>query len=611
VTAPIRAKREIGRRPAPREATRRRASRKWAAIAVAPGLLEEPAMRSTSSRASSPAGAPAARSILRRPHLLAPLLLAATAACGMSGADAPGDDGAGGGVSFGGAQDIGELRSILERGEIPGPSTLDANGFFNEHFAEPPPATCGGTLCITSGLSVGRAWLDDSHQATLQIAISTNVDPADYTRLPMRLAVVVDHSGSMSQDRRLEKVKAGLLTLIDNLSDEDRLALISFDDVVTVNAPFGATLDRAALKAQVAKLQPRGGTNIHDGLKAGLDMLGDAPPSDRQNRVIFLSDGLATVGTTSTPAIIEMATSRITRGIGLTTIGVGNDFDAPLMRGLAERGAGNFYYVEDAAAADEVFTDELDYFMSPLALELQLEATAAAGWELRRAVGSSLWKSGARTGSMQIPAAFLASRTSQTPDPNGGRRGGGSMIFIELVSTGASPGRVADIKLSYRVPGGSERITDTMTLDYTFDPDETPSDPHLSHAAMAERYSMYNMYLGFRAATDHAESNYDCAAAALSATRRNGAAWLGKHEADQDLAADLALADKFLANLIAHGANPEAQLAGCPALDPGWPEDDYDHRHGHGFYCASGGSSAGWLTVALAALLAGRRRRRR
>ena len=47
----------------------------------------------------------------------------------------------GGGVSFGGAQDIGEFRGILERGEIPGPDTLDANGFFNEHFNAPPPAT--------------------------------------------------------------------------------------------------------------------------------------------------------------------------------------------------------------------------------------------------------------------------------------------------------------------------------------------------------------------------------------------------------------------------------------------------------------------------------------
>lgn len=559
--------------------------------------------------------------IPRIPRLLPTLLLTAAAACagsvGDAGAPAGDDNGGGGGVSFGGAQDIGEFRAILDRGEIPGPSTLDANGFFNEHFAPPPPATCGGTLCITSGLSVGRAWLDDSHQATLQIALSTNVDPEAYTRLPMRLAVVVDHSGSMAQDGRLDKVKLGLSTLIDNLKDEDRLALISFDDVVTLNAPFGATLDRAALKAEVAKLQPRGGTNIHDGLRAGLDLLGDAPPSDRQNRVIFLSDGLATVGNTSTSAIIEMATSRITRGIGLTTIGVGNDFDAPLMRGLAERGAGNFYYVEDAAAAAEVFTDELDYFMSPLALELSLEATAATGWELRRAVGSSLWQSSTRTGSMAIPAVFLASRTSQAPDPSGGRRGGGSMIFIELASVGASPGRVADLRLTYRLPGTAERITETATLDYTRDPSETPADPHLSYAEMAERYAMYNMFLGLRAATEYAVSNHGCAAAALSATRARGQAWLAEHEADQDLAADLVLADQFLANLAERGASADRGLAGCPSVGPEpWPGDGDevydDHYHG-GFMCSSagGGASAGWLTVAAAAILAGRRRRRR
>ncbi len=561
---------------------------------VAPALLNDPAMRST----------------------LSTLLLMTVAACGASSSDAPGaagDEGPGGGVSFGGAQDIGEFRAILDRGEIPGPKTLDANGFFNEHYAPPPPATCGGTLCVTSGLMIGRAWLDDRHQATLQVAISTNVDPETYTRLPMRLAVVVDHSGSMSQDGRLEKVKAGLNTLIDNLEDEDRLALISFDDVVTVNAPFGQTLDRVALKAEVAKLQPRGATNIHDGLKAGLDLLGDAPPSDRQNRVIFLSDGLATAGNTSTPAIIEMATSRIVRGIGLTTIGVGNDFDAPLMRGLAERGAGNFYYVEDAAAATEVFTDELDYFMSPLALELELDATAAPGWEMRRAVGSSLWQATKVSGSMKIPAVFLASRTSQTPDPNGGRRGGGCMIFIDLASLGATPGRVADLRLSYRLPGTTERVTDTMSLEYANDPDETPEDPHLSYAEMAERFAMYNMYLGFRAATDFAVNNYDCAAAALSATQRRGEAWLAEHEQDQDLAADLMLAEQFLANLAERGASADRGLAGCPQLDPdGFPDDfDDDYHHHGGMYCSSGGSGAGWLTVALAALLAGRRRRRR
>ena len=546
---------------------------------------------------------------------LSPLLLVLAAACGGSsdvGDGAPSGEG-GGGVSFGGAQDIGEFRSILDRGEIPGPKTLDANGFFNEHFAAPPPATCGGMLCMSGGLSVGRAWLDSRHQATLQIAISTNVDPSTYTRLPMRLVVVVDHSGSMAADGRLDKVKVGLGTLIDNLKDEDRLAIISFDDVVTTNAPFSATLDRAALKATVASLVPRGGTNIHDGLRAGLDLLGDAPPSDRQNRVIFLSDGLATVGNTSQSAIIEMATSRITRGIGLTTIGVGNDFDAPLMRGLAERGAGNFYYLEDAVAAQEVFHDELDYFMSPLALDLQIDATASTGWEFRGVIGSTLWQASPRTGKMSVPAVFLASRVDQTPTPGGGRRGGGSMIFIELAATSTSAGRVADLKLSYRAPGSAERITDTIVLDYSRDPQETPEDPFLSYAGMAERYAMYNMFLGFKAATDLSVTNHTCAATALSATRKSAATWLATHEADQDLAADLMLADQFLANLEAHGARPNATLAGCPSLgNDGEPFDDHPPGHGGLYGCADAGAGAGagWLALLGIALVLVRRRRR-
>ena len=75
-------------------------------------------------------------------------LVLSLAACGAGGAADSGDPGTpGGNVGFGGAQDIGEFRGILERGEIPGPNTLDANGFFNEHFVEPPNITCGGPLC--------------------------------------------------------------------------------------------------------------------------------------------------------------------------------------------------------------------------------------------------------------------------------------------------------------------------------------------------------------------------------------------------------------------------------------------------------------------------------
>ncbi|MBL0219709.1 MAG: VWA domain-containing protein [Myxococcales bacterium] len=538
--------------------------------------------------------------------------LTAAACAGSTGAPAGDDTGGGGGnVSFGGAQDIGAFRAALDRGELPMANTLDANGFFNEHYNQTPATTCGGTLCLTPGLSVGRDWLTGAHQATLQIAVNTNVDPSTYHRLPLNLVVVVDHSGSMASDGRLDKVKVGLHTLVDNLLPEDRLSLISFDDVVTTDAPFTATLDRANLHTAVNRLQPRGSTNLYAGLEAGFLQLGEYPKSETQNRVIFLSDGLATAGNTSRPAIMDMAKGWIGKGIGLTTIGVGSDFDVELMRGLAENGAGNYYFLEDGAAASEVFTDELDFFMSPLALDIKIDAIAGTGWTFQEAVGSRLFSSQGTTGSMSIPAVFLASRTSQVPTE--GRRGGGSMIFIHLAPTGDATSKVADLKISYRPPGSTERITQSVSLDYAADPLATPDDPYLSGTEMAERYAMYNLFVGLRQATQSYDPN--CAAAALIATRINAVAWNERH-ADPDTAADLLLIDQYLGNLRAHGATAEtpANLASCPqAEDPYYPEGGYGYGDDIAepvMLCSSSKASAGWLVMLGAVLLTIRRRRR-
>src|ERR1043165_3672349 len=186
--------------------------------------------------------------------LLAAPLLGACASQGASDSAAPGNGG--GNVSFGGQQDIGEFRGILEAGNIPGPNTLDANGFFNEPYVA-PPTDCDSTLCMTPGVSVARDWLTGAHQATLQIPVNTNVDPTTITRKPLNLVVVVDHSGSMWDDQRLEKVKPGLHTLVQNLAEGDRLALVQFDDRVDVLVPFAETVDKEHLDQGITSLTPR------------------------------------------------------------------------------------------------------------------------------------------------------------------------------------------------------------------------------------------------------------------------------------------------------------------------------------------------------------------
>ena len=158
---------------------------------------------------------------------------------------------------------------------VAGVLLLVANGFFNEHYVAPPQTDCTQKICLTPGVSVGRDWLTGNHQATLQIAVNTNIDPTTLERKPLNLVVVVDRSGSMYEDNRMEKVKTGLRTLVENLEDTDRLAIVQFDDQVDVLAPFAETLNRPQLLSLVDSLQPRGSTNIYGGL-AGIGLILEA-----------------------------------------------------------------------------------------------------------------------------------------------------------------------------------------------------------------------------------------------------------------------------------------------------------------------------------------------
>src|ERR1043165_4144105 len=102
-------------------------------------------------------------------------LLLTIVGCGAQ--DAADSSGSGGGnVSFGGQQDIGEFRGILESGQIPGPETLDANGFFNEHYVA-PPTDCTATLCMTPRVSVGRDWLTRAPAPRPPIAVNHTGPP--------------------------------------------------------------------------------------------------------------------------------------------------------------------------------------------------------------------------------------------------------------------------------------------------------------------------------------------------------------------------------------------------------------------------------------------------
>jgi Ca-activated chloride channel family protein len=526
-------------------------------------------------------------------------------------------------IGSSGAQDIGQFRSILEQGGIPAANTLDANGFFSEHHTQLPPPECGNDICLHGMLAVHHDWVYGEYQAALQVAMNSTIEATSLERRPLDLVVVVDTSGSMVQGSALIYVKQGLHILIDELEPDDRMALVRYEGFVEVLATFAEPSDATALHALVDGLYADGATNFYDGLEAGLQMAANVSNPERQSRLIMLSDGEPTTGITDDESIIAMAEGYIADGVGLTTIGVGTNFNVELMRGLAERGSGNFYYLESAQAIQEVFTEELRYFVTPVAYDLQIEVVNGAGYTLGSVVGTHLWETDGYRGTINIPAVFLASRTSDDDPPvgDGGRRGGGSAILIQMIPNDAwpeltDPHRVAELRLSYRLPGSGLIVEQVLTVSNPDAPGAALEQPYYSHQAIEKNYAMYNMYLGLKDAATRAEHSHNEALWVLEQLEARGSAWNFEMQ-DEDIEADLLLVDRFMENLRAHGAwavnptdpddpNNDACAAGIPQAcheDPcaygGCEGDDY------GFFGCSTARAADSAPMALALALIG------
>ena len=195
------------------------------------------------------------------------------------------------------------------------------------------------------------------------------------------VVVVMDRSGSMEAERKLELCKETTELLIEQLRPSDRFGLVSFDHRVKTNtALVSASSDVARA---VKSLRPGGTTNLSGGLFAGLGLLSAAPAAERIRAVLLLTDGLANAGITEEQPLIA-ATKSLLDGTstGLYTFGYGSDHNAKLLQaiaGAAGDGKGSYYFIETAEKVVGAFADCLGGLLSVAAQNVVVEVKASAG----------------------------------------------------------------------------------------------------------------------------------------------------------------------------------------------------------------------------------------
>lgn len=188
------------------------------------------------------------------------------------------------------------------------------------------------------------------------------------------LVIVLDRSGSMS-GQKIHDARLAVLRLIERLTDDDRLAVVTYSDGVQTVWPLSRMTDSHCEQAAAAvqKVFTGGGTNLGGGLSQGIATLMQAPARERQRKVILISDGLANQGITDLVTLGSMASGAAEHNFSVSTVGVGLDFNEILMTTLADHGTGRYYFLEDPQTFAQVFDKELQ----------ATRTVAAAGLEIR------------------------------------------------------------------------------------------------------------------------------------------------------------------------------------------------------------------------------------
>lgn len=224
--------------------------------------------------------------------------------------------------------------------------------------------------------------------AYLQIYVTTPDDiRRGNDRRPMNISVVLDRSGSMSDEGKMDFAKAALNKLIDQLYPEDVFSLVVYDDVVDVLRSASKVGNKHNLKRLVSEVYPRNSTNLGGGMIEGLRQVERNIGREYVNRVILLSDGLANQGITDTRELNKIARRYRSKSISLTTMGVGLEYNENLMVGLAESGGGNYYFIESSRNLASIMSKEFNTLSSVVAQNASIELKLGRGVKVLDVIG--------------------------------------------------------------------------------------------------------------------------------------------------------------------------------------------------------------------------------
>lgn len=308
----------------------------------------------------------------------------------------------------------------------------------------------------------------------LRLSLKTLKAKTQRERPPINVALVIDRSGSMAGER-LAAAKKGAHAALERLSGDDVMSLVSYNHEVDVPREAGKIgSDRRDIERAIDALSSSGTTALYAGVKEGGEQV-KAFKSDMQvNRVVLLSDGLANVGPSTPGELAELGRELASKGISVSTIGLGLEYNEDLMQRLAAASDGNHVFVERPSDLAEIFDREFGDALSIAARDIIIQIECKSGFTPKRVLGREAEISGNR----------VTLKLNQLPADNERY----VVVELEVPNSGlaSADGDVADVDVGYLNLDDGARAEAKASVKATFTEDAKAAEASINKGVMSQ-----------------------------------------------------------------------------------------------------------------------------
>lgn len=263
------------------------------------------------------------------------------------------------------------VRRFLNNGQLPNENAVRLEEMVNYFdYQYQTPKTQSVPFVVSSSM-MATPW----NKKTQLLSVAIKGWQQEVVEIPpMNLVFLVDVSGSMHSQDKLPLVKKSLTMLTKHLDEKDKVAVVVYAGNSSVVLPSTQGDKKGTILAALEKLQSGGGTNGSAGIETAYQIAADNFIKEGVNRVLLATDGDFNVGISDREELIALIEKKRDAGIFLNTLGYGTgNYNDHLMEQLADKGNGNYAYIDSLFEAKKVLVDEIAASFMTIAKDVKIQ----------------------------------------------------------------------------------------------------------------------------------------------------------------------------------------------------------------------------------------------